>query len=201
VGGRGGGILTCVARAVGVGAAAGGAARAQEPEAADFCSEQARRQKPGGAVVSKPMAFRMLSSVASGGWGGRCPCAKPRIFCRASVLPWTSSCHQHRSFRLGFETLFFRNAWYSDCEASKPPRPKGITAQFTGSPEILPSIAPTAGRLTSCFLCRKNPTTDKESMACRSESYAAQNLLFKYIFPLNNCWMICWRKQSEKISQ
>jgi hypothetical protein len=87
------------------------------------------------------MEFRRLSSGASGGRAGRCPGAKPRFLGGASELPWISM----RIMRLGFESLSFvlasRNAWYSACDASEPPGPKGTIVHFKVRPEILLSMA------------------------------------------------------------
>jgi hypothetical protein len=80
-------------------------------EAVDFAAGSARVRNPGRAVV--PMVFRRLSSGASVGLGGRCPCAKPSFFCGASELPWTST----QIIRSGLESLSLvlasrnRDAW------------------------------------------------------------------------------------------
>jgi hypothetical protein len=75
------------------GSAAGGAGRAGIASARKavvfgglFAAESARVRNPGRAVVV-PMEFRRLSSGASVGRGGRCPCAKPRFLGGASELP------------------------------------------------------------------------------------------------------------------
>jgi hypothetical protein len=71
---------TCTAREVGVGAAAGGAGRAGRARAQKAVNvaaehrELLRIRNPVRAAAFEPMAFRMLSSAASGGLGGWCPC-------------------------------------------------------------------------------------------------------------------------------